>query len=354
MPSRGLLLLAFCTVLSVLACWFAIDQHQRYQRVTLENQAGGLLFPAFQNQVGTIARLEVIRASGQFTLLPSEGGWINRGMGGYPVKAGQVEKVIATVARLSYIEPKTQNSNRYAKLQVEDVSTDSQSTRLTFKDDSGAVLADLIVGKPKNSRVGFEEQGTYIRIVGDSRAWLVNGALDVRYDAADWSDRLLLDIDADALMALTVKHANGDAVELHRQKPNDLKMTLKNLPVDAKVEHQFQIDYMTGLLQKVRLNDARRMKTAALATMPAFEVIAHTKDHLAITLRADEPAEDGSVWASIDAQVLSEADVSEQTRKHASRINLRCRGWQFKLPRTVTDRLKIRLSDIVQIEESIR
>lgn len=346
--SRGLLILALVTVVAVIACWFAIDE--RYSQVALEKQEGGLVFPALQRQVSAIAEIEVAGASGQFALSRSKGGWANMGIGGYPARSTRVEKVIGAMAGLRYIEPKTGRSKLYHKLDVEDVSAGAESTRLTIKDAAGAVLADIIAGKPKNNIAGFDRQGVYVRLPGDERAWLVEGTLDVRHDAVDWSDRMVVDIDARSLTALSVRHADGEILALHRNQPQDRKLTLKNLPVGAKVEHQHQIDYMAGLLQGVRFNDAKRTSATDLEAIPAFEAMVQSKDHLAVTLRASEPAQDGSLWARIDAQVTDDAQASDRARREATRIRSNFGGWSLKLPRTITDRLKIRVSDIIKTD----
>ena len=126
--------------------------------------------------------------------------------------------------------PRTSRSRLYRRLDVDDVTAGGKSTRLTLKDADGAVLADIIVGKPKNDVTGTDRQGVYMRLPGDERAWLVEGSLDVRHDAAEWSDRMVVDIDARSLTALTVRHADGEIVALHRDRPQDLKLTLKSLP----------------------------------------------------------------------------------------------------------------------------
>ena len=345
MPTRGLSILAVVTVVTVVACWIAIGE--RYREVSLEEREGGLVFPEFRRQADAVADIAVARAGGKFVLSRREDGWANMGIGGYPASPARVEEVIGAMAGLEYIEPKTGRRKLHRKLEVEDVTADAKSTRLTFKDTAGAVLVDIVVGKPKENVSGPGRHGVYIRRPGDERAWLVAGSLDVRHDAADWSDRMVVDIDADSLTTLLVRHADGEVVALHRSQPRDRKLTLKNLPAGAKIEHQYQIDYMTGLLQEVRFNDAKRTSVAGLDAIPAFEVFAQSKDHLAVTLRASEPTEDGSVWTRFDARIPDDAQASDQARREATRIRSDFDGWSVKLPRTITDKLEIRLSDII-------
>ena len=356
MPTRGLLILFVITVVTVAACWMAIDK--RYQNVALEKQEGGLVFPEFRHQVSTIAEIEVARAGGRFSLSHlgfvdnHVNGWANMEIGGYPAQSARIEKLIEAIAGLKYLESKTQRSKLHHKLEVEDVSELAKSTQLTIKDNAGTVLADIIIGKIKEniSNVDRPEDrpGMYMRHPGDERVWLVDNTLDARYDAIDWSDRLVVDIDASMLMALTLKHADGGIVALHRNQAQDRKMTLKSLPAGATIKHQHQIDYMAGLLQKMRFSDAKRIVKDDRQLSPDFEAIVQLKDHLTVILRASESKGDGSLWTQIDVQVSDNAQTSEGMKQAVDRLKSNFSGWSVKLPRTVMDRLKIRLNDIVE------
>lgn len=345
MPTRGLSILAAVTVTAVVACWIAINE--RYRGVALEEQASGPVFPGFSDRINSVTHVSVSRADGEFALARRAGGWANMGLGGYPAISARMEDVLGAVAGLEYVEPKTRRGELHHKLGVEDVSAGAKSTRLTFEDDSGAVLADMIVGKRKEAAAGRHRRGVYMRLPDDNRAWLVEGSLDVHHDAPDWSDREVVDIDARSLSTLVVTHADGDVVALHRNEPGDRKLALKNLPAGADVEHQYQIDYLSELLQGLRFNDAKRADVADLDAVPAFEVVAKSQSGLAVTLHAGPPEESGSVWARIAAAVSGDAPASDHARREAARIVANFSGWSVKLPRTVADRLRIRMGDII-------
>ena len=124
-------------------------------------------------------------------------------------------------------------------------------------------------------------------------------------------------------------------------------MTLRNPPAGAAVAHQHQIDYMAGLLKALSFVDARAGPPSDPAVTPGFEATVESADHLRVTLRAGKPAEDGSLWAAVDAAVAVDVEASGHARAEASRIASRFDGWLLKLPRRISDRLKIRLRDII-------
>lgn len=345
MPTRGLIVLAVATVATVAASGIAVDK--RYRQTVLEARGGEVVFPAFHGRPGDVDEIEVGRAGAGFAIERRGDGWANAGLGGYPARAELVETVLSEIADLRYLEPKTARAALYPKLAVEDAGPGAGSTRLTLRDGDGGVVADLVVGKAGPRTTHADRAGVYIRLPGRERAWLAEGTLDVHRDAAGWSDREIVDIDARSIRALTVRHADGEVVDLHRAEPGDRKLTLRNLPAGAVVAHQHQIDFMAGLLKGLSFVDARAGGPSDPAVAPGFEATVRTDDHLRITLRAGSPAEDGSLWAAIGADPAVDAEASDHARAEASRIASRLDGWLVKLPRRISDRLNIRLRDII-------
>ena len=351
MPTRGLVLLAVVTVTAVVASGVAVDA--RYRQTELEARGGEAVFPAFRGRTGSVAAIEVGRAGAGFALERRGDGWANTGLGGYPARADLVETILSGIAGLRYLEPKTARAALYPRLAVEDVGPDAGpgagSTRLTLRDGGGGILADLIAGKARPRTVNADRARVYIRLPGRERAWLAEGALDVHHDAAGWSDRAIVDIDARSIRSMTVRHADGEEVDLHRAQPDDRKLTLRTLPAGRAVAHQHHIDFMAGLLKGLSFVDARAGGPSDPAVLPGFEATVQTVDHLRVTLRTGPPADDGTVWAAVDAGLAGDGAASDHARAEASRIASQFDGWLLKLPRRVSDRLRIRLHDITGI-----
>ena len=345
MPTRGLVVLAVVTVATVAASGIAVDK--RYRQTVLEARGGEAVFPDLHGRTGGVAVIEVARAGGAFALERRGDGWANAGLGGYPARAELVETVLSGIADLRYLEPKTARAALHPKLGVEDAGPGAGSTRLTLGDGDGGVLADLVVGKARPRTANADRAGVYIRLPGRERAWLAEGTLDVHRDASGWSDREIVDIHARAIRSLTVRHADGEVVDLHRVEPDDRKLTLRNLHAGAVVAHQHPIDFMAGLLQGLSFVDARAGGPSDPAVTPGFEATVETLDHLRVTLRAGNPAGNGSLWAAVDAGLADDVEASDHARAEASRIASQFDGWLLELPRRISDRLKIRLRDII-------
>ena len=345
MPTRGLVLLAVVTVTAVVASVLAVDA--RYREAVLEARGGEAVFPELRGRTGSVAGVEIVRGGSEFALERRGDGWANTGLGGYPARAELVETVLSGLAGIGYLEPKTARAALYPRLAVEDAGPGAGSTRLTLRAGDGGVLADLIVGKARPRTANTHRAGVYIRLPGRERAWLAEGTLDVHHDAAGWSDRVVADIDARAVRSMTVRHEDGEVIELYRAEPDDRKLKLRNAPAGAAVSRQHHIDFMAGLLTGLSFVDARAGGPSDPALAPGYEATIRTTDHLRVTLRAGNPAEDGSLWAAVDAGLVADAEASDHARAQASRIASRFDGWLVKLPRRIADRLEIRLHDII-------
>ena len=174
-----------------------------------------------------------------------------------------------------------------------------------------------------------------------------NKSLDVRYDSIDWSDRNVLNIALNELKEMTVESLQDESVELYRAQAKDTKLTVKNLPAQSKIEHQFQIDYMSGLLKELSFINAKPILSKEEKTLPTFEVEAVTDYGSIIVFKVYPPLDNGAVWTEIEAKLENEANASEKAKLEVARITSTFKGWLIKFPRKFTDRLRIKLSDII-------
>ena len=347
--NRGLAILAGVTLITAIAAGWSLGE--RYTTAALEQQEGGIVFPNLQQQANGIASIEVTRAKSASSLVRKPEGWANMGVGGFPARQARIEKMIGGLVALSFFESKTARADLYPKIQVEDVADGAKSTRLTVKDDSGKILADVIVGKAKTGVAGLDRDGVYIRLPNDQRAWLAEGTLDVRYDAADWSERRLLDVRSGSVGVMSVTNSSGETIEAYRKNADDADLTLKNLPENAEIDSQYQIDYMAGLLDNVTFSDAKRADEIDFATEGGFRATVVSTDGLVVMMRTATPEKDSSIWVQIDADVAKEFEPTDDARKEAERIKSSYADWAFRLPRAKTERLKVQLKDIIKIKD---
>lgn len=343
--SRNLIALGVVTLIAVIAASWAVVV--RYDDSEVFKREGGVVFPGLRDKVRAIDSVEISRSSGTFILKRQPEGWANLGVGGYPARQSRIEKMIGGLVTLSYFEPRTARSKLYPKIGVEKLGDGAKSTRLLVKDDGGEVLADLLVGNPKANVPGLDQDGVYIRIPGETQSWLAEGILDVRHDVADWSNRTIIDLKPGDISFLSVKHSDGHIVELYRKTPDDPDLTIKNLPAGAKIEHQYQIDYMAGLMESLRFENANPIEVTDFDGGPRVEAVVISSDGREIRLSAGDQNEDGASWVKLRVLMASNFPTSKNLSETVKTLSARVDGWAFLLPRAKVERLKIRLSDIL-------
>ena len=105
----------------------------------------------------------------------------------------RVRELVRSIVQLERSEAKTVRPERYARLGVEDVDApNSKSKEIVLQTTTGTPAARLIVGTAAS---GFgADGGTYVRIPGDSQAWLARGALAPSLEPRDWVERRLIEI----------------------------------------------------------------------------------------------------------------------------------------------------------------
>jgi hypothetical protein len=311
-------------------------------------RTGERVVQGLEHPFDAIASIEVARANGRFVLQRSESSWSNLGVGGFPALPPRIESTIAGLAGLTFFAPKTRRTRLHHELGVEDVSPASRSTRLTLKDVGGAVLADIIVGKPKLNIAGLGREGVYVRLPSEQRAWLAEGRLDVHHDAPGWSNRLLVDIEPTAVQALRLQHADGEVIAFTRASGAGEPFALEGLPDGTALEQPAQLNYLAGIMTGLRFDDAAHHQATSARKLPV-RVMVQSANGLTVTLDATPVDAEGRVWGSFKAGITTAADSASSARTEAKRINTELAGWVFRLPRAVAQRLSVRRAELLGV-----
>ena len=87
---------------------------------------------------------------------------------------------MAGLADLRLLEAKTDQADRHARLEVEDITAkDAKSRQVTLAGADGKPLADLIVGKQNYTSDLNGLRGVYVRKPGNAQAWLAQGSVEL-------------------------------------------------------------------------------------------------------------------------------------------------------------------------------
>jgi len=245
---------------------------------------------------------------------------------------------VRAVADLTLVEPKTQNPDLYARLEVEDPGN-GKSTLVAVKDKSGGDLAQAIVGKRRYDRLGAGNDGVYLRKPGEAQSWLARGTLDPSGDAASWLDRQIIDISEKKIAKVTLTQADGSKLVISRSAP-EAKFAVEDAPADAKFKSETATSGPATALETLDLDD---VKPAGELPVPDKNVVTAsftTFDGLTVDLRLME--RDKADWIAISAAGSGPAEAN------AKKIEGKVSHWTYAIPAYKANLLKTKLADLIE------
>jgi hypothetical protein len=335
MQKRGLILLAAATSVLVLLAVVAVATGDRG---VSRAAPGERAFPALAAKLGDVGSVGLKRQALSLTFVRDHDYWLVAEKGNYPAAPGKVRRIVLAMADLLLVEPKTQQAEFYPRLDVEDPGN-GKSTLVTLKDESGASLADLIIGKRRYDRLGTGTDGIYVRKPGDTQAWLARGSLEFSDQLSSWLDRRILDIPQKRIAKATLTQPDGTKLVISRAKPED-KFTVEGAPADAK----FKSDTTTGepalALETLDLDD---VKPATELPVPDKNVVTAsftTFDGLTVDVRMLD--KDDTHWVALSAAGSGAAEAEAKT------INDNGSRWTYAIPSYKATQLKMKLADLLE------
>ena len=346
---RALAVLAVVTVIAVIAAGIAINN--RIERTAATGTGGGLVFARLGAQLDQVAKITVASGGKTYEITRSTTDeWINGGLHGYPARFDRVRDLLTGLATLSRYEAKTARVDRFKRLNVDDPKLGAGSTGITLADESGSVLADLIVGKTRAGLIGAGRDGVYIRLRDEDRAWLAEGSLGLERDPADWSDRTAMNIAREDIATVTLTQAEGSSVTVARAEQGAADLELVPAREGRKLKSRSTLNGIGSALETVTFDDVRPAAEADLPDPPASLATFTTFDGLIITLRAGEPDEDGRTLVRFAAEPA--ADASDETKQQAAEIEQRFAPWAYVLGKFRSDKLRLTEDDLLEPVEA--
>ena len=340
-PTTFLVLFA-ATAVSAVGAAYAVLSETRIQ-----GPKAGVGAPVFGNLLASandVATATIASTTGKFTLAHKGDGWVLVEKDDYPVAADKLRRLVAGLADLRLLEAKTNQPNRYARLEVEDIAAkDAKSKEVTLALADGKPLADLIVGKENYTSDLNGLRGVYVRKPGQAQAWLAQGSIELPAAATDWIDRTVVDIAEDKMQRLQFEPVGAPAVTVSKADKSATEYTLAPLP-EGKSADPDAVKRLTEVFTAVSLDDVRADKNTDKA-VKAGTAEAVTFDGL--TLKAELLVMDGDAWLRLKAS----APDGSAAATDAKTINDRVTGWLFQLPQFKAALLQPKIDDYLKKPE---
>jgi hypothetical protein len=320
---------------------------------------GERLLPDLARRAEEVATIEIRKP--EFTVVIARDGeaWRLPERAGYAADTAKVRQLFVELAGLRTLEAKTRSKDLYPSLDVEDRDAPgAKSTLVALRDAQGRDVVAILAGKARYGRGGGGEDAVYVRLAGESQAWLAKGRLTVNRDAVQWLDRIVAEVARERVREAEVRQADGTTLVVRREKPSDKDFTPVDAPADRKLKSAWDVNSVAGAFDKLELDDARRAADLPVpADAPATTIT--TFDGLTVTARFLE--KDGETWVALEASAAPPDALPEggeklkdaaAVREEAQRINARASPWVYRLPKYVVDSMRRRMDDLLEPKAS--
>ncbi|MCK5720764.1 MAG: DUF4340 domain-containing protein, partial [Thiomargarita sp.] len=191
MNSKTFIILTVITVVIVITASMLIKEQLP------PSQKGELLFPELMTNIADVTEIEIISAGEVITITSNDKQWQMLEKQLYPVATDKVNNLLLDMANLNILEAKTDNSNNYSKIGVEDPKGDDAKSKLVTLKKGDVAIASLIVGNQQQAKIDSTRSEIYVRKSDDKQSWLTIGQLSIENQPADWLNQQIVDIDGD-------------------------------------------------------------------------------------------------------------------------------------------------------------
>ncbi|MDH3658456.1 MAG: DUF4340 domain-containing protein [Alphaproteobacteria bacterium] len=296
-------------------------------------------FPKLRAGPDAVAKVTIQTKDGTITLTrTSPQTWTSPDRFGYPAAGDKINKLVRQLNDMRLIEAKTASVERYARLEVEDVTEEANSRLIRLEDEQGDTLAEALIGKRLFRLTGSANSGTYIRRPGEDQSWLASGGFDLEPEVEAWLDQIVVEVDRSEVAKVEIALAEGKGYSVSREKADD-ELQFDDLAEGEALKADASMTELASALTSVRLSAVKPRAEVAwpeakhVATIRTFDGLELTVE---LALIEDEP------WAAFSAvagELQGDAEAADQTRQRVEAINNKTAGWTYQVNQSLFQRL---------------
>lgn len=339
--------------------------------------AGEPLYPGLIDKANDISSIKIQRNAGTLTLERDNDTWRVKENNGYPADITKVRELVLGIGNLQRVEPKTKKPENYSRIGLQDISEkDSPAVHVTLEAGADNVVADLIIGDNKSSLTDDSKRSYYIRAAGNPQSWLVDGQLPDKWEARNWLDNNIFEVDRDRIKQVVVNHPDGEVVYIHRPDASVRDFTLDSLKPGEKVTAPFEVNNIATTFTKMTFDDVISAENSGTESAPAYTAKLTTFDGLIVTF---EPFRKGDIHlvkyqASFDDSTASQAGrqptadeessagdgkpanatkllSADEVKKEVEKYNAMWKGWMYQIPEFRIKNIGKKKADLLKKDE---
>lgn len=299
--------------------------------------AGDPALPGLAEQLDDVTRVTIVAPGGETaaTLERGAGTWTVAELDAYPADLSKLRAALLGLSEARIVERMTDDPSRYERIGVEDVGLETAAGTLVRIETGNGASHELILGHSDRA----EER--YARRPGQAASILIDRDPDLALEPAGWVDPVIVDVPAERVASVSIRHADGETLELTRAEPSQRDFAVAGVPEGREVDRG-TANATGGGLRGLRLEAVARFD-AARAGEPVATIGYTTFDGLEITIDAYEI--DGEPWLALGASPggAAEAGVADE----AAAIEARIDGWRYRVAERAYGQMTRRLGDLL-------
>lgn len=299
-----------------------------------------ILFPKMIWHINDIDRILIRNADKEWEVVGSKDEWTMPSRDSYPVNFDPVKNLLIGLVQVRKLEAKTSDPMRYAQIDVADISEVGSNAVEVAVFEGSEEIARLLVGKQSVSKTNFGFYELYVRIPGESQAWLVESILSVERNLVEWLDRDIADIDSARVREASIFVGEDQEFRIFKNSTDEEDFQLSNIPDGQEVSFQFKINDIADLLDDIQLEDVKRVADWQSSTRYRIE----TFDGLIVTARLG--VGENQDFAVFEANAAADADA--EIKSEAESLSERWKNWAYRLSSARLDILNTKFQDLLQ------
>jgi len=349
---RGFLYLVVTTIVALLAVVLSVpDDSARTDSV-----AGSLLLPEMSEKINQTNRVEIIAAGNKVvaTLSKSTDGWQLEQMGGYRADWPKLHALLSALGRARVVEAKTDKTEYYARLGVEDIASEDAGG-LLVKLSAGDLTRAVLIGHTAQSR-----EGRYVRLQGVAGSVLVDQRLDVPADRLEWVDRQIIDISASEVAEVEVIGAQEGRILVTRISANQTDFDLVGLPLEREIKSSWAVNSLASILSLLDMETVRpvgdldwsnaiRMRVLLFSGMEIMADAIELNGEYLMRLQASQP---GAKFAPRQDNEAIAKQAYADVAAGVMVINQRVEAWVYTIAKAKYDAMDKTPEDLLKPVES--
>lgn len=339
MKAQTLIAFALATLVVALFAW-------ALQREPGPGAPGQAALPGLAPQLNQVTALVIEPAgSASFRLELTAEGWRAPAKGGYPVNTAKVRRFLLRLADAQVLETKTANPALHDRLGV-DAPDDRPGSGVLLHLEGTDAVPPVLIGQRETRGLG----GTYLRLIDEPAALLVDQDLQLEREPLDWLERELLDIPPEDIESLEIVQPDGDTLRIDRDELGIFRIA--EPPAGFRPPGPTAAEAVARALAGLRLDDVRPLEGWEPEDPPTRARF-RLRDGLVIEARSWVPESDAADTASWTAFAASHeptedgAAPAQEVIDRAGGLNSRLGPWLFSLPAWKHEQLTRRSTDLL-------